>query len=108
MGLYRKMTFFCESVSGEAPARLPPFFCNLLIKRTYQGRKEIAPGKIRTCGPWIRSPLLYPLSYGRVIREETDYIPSAPAPQTRRSIPIDKHSTLIYKGVAGVIEAAVS
>jgi hypothetical protein len=23
-----------------------------------------APGKNRTCGTWIRNPMLYPLSYG--------------------------------------------
>ncbi len=23
-----------------------------------------APGRIRTCGTWIRNPMLYPLSYG--------------------------------------------
>ena len=24
-----------------------------------------APGRIRTCDPWLRRPVLYPLSYGR-------------------------------------------
>ena len=27
---------------------------------------DSAPGRIRTCDQWIRSPLLYPLSYGRL------------------------------------------
>jgi hypothetical protein len=26
-----------------------------------------APGRIRTCDRWIRSPLLYPLSYERLL-----------------------------------------
>ena len=25
-----------------------------------------APGRIRTCDPWLRKPVLYPLSYGRL------------------------------------------
>ena len=26
-----------------------------------------APGEIRTHNPWVRSPVLYPLSYGRLL-----------------------------------------
>ncbi len=27
-----------------------------------------APGRTRTCNPWVRSPVLYPLSYRRIYR----------------------------------------
>ena len=36
-----------------------------------------APGRIRTCDPWLRRPVLYPLSHGRV---ELDYSPFAMTP----------------------------
>ncbi len=27
------------------------------------------PGEIRTPDPWVRSPVLYPLSYGRIMQD---------------------------------------
>ena len=35
-----------------------------LCTLVYNPRSAGAPGKNRTCGTWIRNPLLYPLSYG--------------------------------------------
>lgn len=37
-----------------------------------------APGRIRTCGLGIRSPLLYPLSYGRVAWRCAKRVPPDP------------------------------
>ena len=28
-----------------------------------------APGRNRTCDPWLRRPILYPLSYGRQLQK---------------------------------------
>ena len=35
---------------------------------------EDTPGRIRTCDPRLRRPLLYPLSYGRAIVILTTYV----------------------------------
>ncbi len=35
-------------------------------RRPRSGLPIGAPGRIRTCGPWYRKPVLYPLSYGGV------------------------------------------
>ena len=37
-----------------------------LCTLVYDPRSAGAPGKNRTCGTWIRNPLLYPLSYGGI------------------------------------------
>ena len=64
-----------------------------------------APGKNRTCGAWIRNPLLYPLSYGglrvpvtRRIRLTTiQQVLQALSRITRRSV--DAHRT---PGIASI------
>ena len=43
------------------------------LRRTAWGHQQVppvdaAPGRIRTCGFWLRRPALYPLSYGRGAR----------------------------------------
>ena len=36
-------------------------------QRAFLCLKSGAPGEIRTHNPWVRSPVLYPLSYGRML-----------------------------------------
>src|SRR5437868_8575378 len=52
------------SVSSGSPRRLTGAF--LLFGRPGSRNSRGAPGRIRTSDPRIRSPLLCPLSYGRV------------------------------------------
>ena len=83
-----------ESVHEEAEGRSRPsavltnsFVCPSKTDKPDGGAVRLglnmisfgAPGRIRTCGLGIRSPLLYPLSYGRVVARR-GYRPRAGRP----------------------------
>src|SRR5690242_13180716 len=36
-----------------------------------RGGSHRTPGRTRTCDPWVRNPVLYPLSYGRSEKHST-------------------------------------
>ena len=44
-----------------------------------------APGRTRTRNHWVRSPVLYPLSYGRLLLERAD-LPFTRAYQPQRDL----------------------
>jgi hypothetical protein len=50
---------------SRRPCRRQPRAWNLNHPSRVRMQSNCAPGRIRTCDRWIRSPLLYPLSYER-------------------------------------------
>ncbi len=55
------------SVAKELVSCLSQSVGGALYRKILPGSQLSAPGRTRTCNPWFRRPVLYPLSYGRII-----------------------------------------
>ena len=84
----------CRAVRVSDPSRASsPTSCTLRFSY-YVAYFWCAPGRIRTCDRRIRSPLLCPLSYGRILLVYVKFFASEVEPKTPMAVMRHEQSTL--------------